>query len=74
GKRVRLRNAYVIEAHDLVKDSAGEILEVHARIIADTLGNDPADGIKPKGVIQWVSASEGRQATVRLYDRLFTHE
>ena len=74
GKRVRLRNAYVIEAHDLVKDSAGAILEVHARIIADTLGNDPADGIKPKGVIQWVSASEGRQATVRLYDRLFTHE
>jgi glutaminyl-tRNA synthetase len=74
GKRVRLRNAYVIEAHDVVKDSAGEILEVHARIIADTLGNDPADGIKPKGVIQWVSASEGRQATVRQYDRLFTHE
>jgi glutaminyl-tRNA synthetase len=74
GKRVRLRNAYVIEAHDLVKDSAGEIVEVHARIIADTLGNDPADGIKPKGVIQWVSASEGRQAAVRLYDRLFTHE
>lgn len=73
GKRVRLRNAYVIEAHDVVKDAEGNVLEVHARTIADTIGNDPADGVKPKGVIQWVSASAGKQATVRLYDRLFTH-
>ncbi|MDH5173422.1 MAG: glutamate--tRNA ligase family protein, partial [Gammaproteobacteria bacterium] len=74
GKRVRLRNAYVIEAVEAVKDAAGTVVEVHARVIADTIGNDPADGIKPKGVIQWVSASSGRQATVRLYDRLFSHE
>ncbi|MCP5131078.1 MAG: glutamine--tRNA ligase/YqeY domain fusion protein [Pseudomonadales bacterium] len=74
GKRVRLRNAYVIEAHEAVKDSAGKVVEVHASIIPDTIGNDPADGVKPKGVIQWVSASRGRQATVRLYDRLFDHE
>ena len=74
GKRVRLRSAYVIEAHDVVKDAAGNIVEVHARTIPDTIGTDPADGIKPKGAIQWVSASEGGQATVRLYDRLFNHE
>ncbi|MCB1700092.1 MAG: glutamine--tRNA ligase/YqeY domain fusion protein [Halioglobus sp.] len=74
GKRVRLRNAYVIEAHEAVKDSAGKVVEVHASIIPHTIGNDPADGVKPKGVIQWVSASRGRQATVRLYDRLFNHE
>ncbi len=74
GKRVRLRNAYVIEAVDVVKDAAGKVLEVHARTIPDTLGTDPADGIKPKGVIQWVSASLGKRATVRLYDRLFNHE
>ncbi len=74
GKRVRLRNAYVIEATEVVRDEAGEIIAVHARTIPGTLGNDPADGVKPKGVIQWVSASEGRRATVRLYDRLFTHE
>jgi glutaminyl-tRNA synthetase len=74
GKRVRLRSAYVIEAYDVVKDSAGNIVEVHARTIPDTIGTDPADGIKPKGAIQWVSASEGKQATVRLYDRLFNHE
>jgi glutaminyl-tRNA synthetase len=74
GKRVRLRNAYVIEAHDMVRDADGNIVAVHARTVAGTLGNDPADGLKPKGVIQWVSASAGRQATVRLYDRLFNHE
>jgi glutaminyl-tRNA synthetase len=74
GKRVRLRNAYVIEAVDVVKDATGKVVEVHARTIPDTLGADPADGIKPKGVIQWVSASLGKRATVRLYDRLFNHE
>ena len=74
GKRVRLRSAYVIEAHDVVKDDGGNIVEVHARTIANTIGENPADGIKPKGAIQWVSASQGKQATVRLYDRLFNHE
>jgi len=74
GKRVRLRSAYVIEAHDVVKDGDGNVVEVHARTIPDTIGTDPADGIKPKGAIQWISAKEGGQATVRLYDRLFNHE
>ncbi|GAB3271873.1 glutamine--tRNA ligase/YqeY domain fusion protein [Parahaliea aestuarii] len=72
GKRVRLRNAYVIEADSAVKDDAGNVIEVHAHTVPNTIGLDPEDGIKPKGVIQWVSASAGRQATVRLYDRLFT--
>ncbi len=72
GKRVRLRNAYVIEADGVEKNDAGEIVAVHARIIEDTVGNDPADGIKPKGVIHWVSASKGIPVEIRLYDRLFT--
>jgi glutaminyl-tRNA synthetase len=74
GKRVRLRNAHVIEADKVVIDDSGKIIEVHAHTIPNTLGENPEDGIKPKGVIQWVSASEGRLATVRLYDRLFNHE
>lgn len=74
GKRVRLRNAYVIEADEVVKDERGEIVEVRARVIADTLGADPADGIKPKGVIHWVSAEEHLDCEVRLYDRLFNEE
>ncbi|WP_423822426.1 glutamine--tRNA ligase/YqeY domain fusion protein [Salinisphaera sp. SPP-AMP-43] len=74
GKKVRLRNAYVIEAHDVVKNDAGEIVEVHCHYDPDTLGANPVDGTKPKGVIHWVSASHGRQALVRVYDRLFSIE
>lgn len=74
GKRVRLRNAYVIEADDAVKDAAGNIIEVRARVIEGTVGNDPGDGIKPKGVIHWVSARHYVPCTVKLYDRLFLAE
>lgn len=71
GKRVRLRNAYVIEAEDVVKDEGGNVVEVHAKLIEGTLGKDPADGIKAKGVIHWVDAREGIDVEVRLYERLF---
>ena len=72
GKRVRLRNAYVIEADEAIKDDNGNIIEVRARIIENTVGNDPADGVKPKGVIHWVAAHNNLDCEVRLYDRLFT--
>ncbi|MEZ5479541.1 MAG: glutamine--tRNA ligase/YqeY domain fusion protein [Thiolinea sp.] len=71
GKRVRLRNAYVIEADEAIKDEAGQIIEVRARIIEGTVGSDPADGNKPKGVIHWVAAHDHVECEVRLYDRLF---
>ncbi len=74
GKRVRLRNAYVIEADEAIKNEQGKIIEVHARVIEDTVGKNPADGIKPKGVIHWVSADMHVDCEVRLYDRLFTEE
>ncbi len=74
GKRVRLRHAYVIEADAVLRDEQGNIAEVHAHTIPNTLGEDPADGGKPKGVIHWVSASRGKNAEVRLYERLFNHE
>ncbi|MCB1675349.1 MAG: glutamine--tRNA ligase/YqeY domain fusion protein [Halioglobus sp.] len=74
GKRVRLRNACVIEADAVVRGGDGAVVEVRAHTIADTIGKDPADGGKPKGVIHWVSATAGRRARVRLYDRLFNHE
>ena len=72
GKRVRLRNAYVIEAVDVVKDDSGAITAVIADLVEGSLGADPADGVKPKGVIHWVDAAASVAATVRLYDRLFT--
>ncbi|MDO3382303.1 glutamine--tRNA ligase/YqeY domain fusion protein [Gilvimarinus algae] len=74
GKRVRLRNAYVIEADECIKDDGGQIIEVKARVIDNTIGQDPEDGIKPKGVIHWVSAHDHLACDVRLYDRLFTEE
>lgn len=74
GKRVRLRNAYVIEADGIVKDEQGNIIEIIAHIIEGTLGKDPEDGIKAKGVIHWVSATQNINCEVRLYERLFTDE
>ncbi|MCX2981658.1 glutamine--tRNA ligase/YqeY domain fusion protein [Halieaceae bacterium IMCC14734] len=74
GKRVRLRNACIIEAVEAIKDSEGNIVKVHCRMIEDTFGKDPADGVKAKGVIHWVAAHGGQRAELRIYDRLFNHE
>ncbi len=74
GKRVRLRNAHVIEAVDVERDDQGEVSAVLCEVVSDTLGKDPADGIKPKGVIHWVSAAHGIPVELRLYNRLFQVE
>ena len=74
GKRVRLRNAYVIEADEIIRDANGGIEAVHCHVIEDTVGKDPEDGVKPKGVIHWVAAATAVRAELRLYDRLFLHE
>jgi glutaminyl-tRNA synthetase len=71
GKRVRLRHACVIEARDVERDAGGRVVAVRASVVPGTVGEDPADGVKPKGVIQWVCAARARRATLRLYDRLF---
>lgn len=72
GGEVRLRNAYVIRADEVIKDAAGEIIELRCSYDPDTLGANP-EGRKVRGVIHWVSASEGIAAEIRLYDRLFNH-
>ncbi|WP_290702887.1 glutamine--tRNA ligase/YqeY domain fusion protein [Amphritea sp.] len=74
GDFMRLRSAYVIKAEEVVKDSNGEIIEVHASFIPGTVGENPPEGMKPRGVMHWVSATEGKQAKVRIYDRLFKVE
>lgn len=71
GGEVRLRNAYVIRADEVIKDEAGEIVELRCSYDPGTLGVNP-EGRKVRGVIHWVSASEGMSAEVRLYDRLFS--
>jgi len=72
GEWVRLRSAYIIKADEVVKDANGVLICVKASIVENTVGNDAPQGIRPRGVIHWVSATLGLDAEVRLYDRLFT--
>ncbi|WP_146449784.1 glutamine--tRNA ligase [Vibrio kanaloae] len=72
GKEVRLRGAYVIKAERIEKDAEGNITTIFCSYDNETLGKNPADGRKVKGVIHWVSANKALPAEIRLYDRLFT--
>lgn len=74
GQEVRLRNAYVIRANEVVRDERGEIVELKCTYDPETRGKNPPDGRKVKGVIHWVSARHCLDVEVRLYDRLFTVE
>lgn len=71
GGRVRLRHAYVIRCDEIVRDRAGEVMELRCTYDPATLGQPPAD-FPVKGTIHWVSAAHAVQAEMRLYDRLFT--
>lgn len=72
GEWVRLRGACVIQANEVVKDDCGEVIEILAEMIPGTHGEDPPEGIRPRGVVHWVSATECVDCEVRLYDRLFS--
>lgn len=72
GGNVRLRNAYVIQADEVIKDAAGEVVELICSYLPETLGENPADGRKVRGVIHWVEASQALPAEFRVYDRLFS--
>jgi len=72
GNVVRLKGGYVIECTGCVRDAAGQVTEVHAKVIPGTKSGTPgADSVKAKAAITWVSVADGVQAEVRLYDRLF---
>src|SRR4051794_9344723 len=74
GREVRLRCAYFITCTGVVKNDAGEIVELRATYDPATRGGDAADGRKVKATLHWVSAVHAVDAEVRLYDRLFTVE
>ncbi len=73
-KEVRLRNAYVIKAERFETDAEGNFTTVYCTYDPETLGKNPADGRKVKGVIHFVEATKALPAEFRLYDRLFTVE
>ncbi len=74
GREVRLRNACLIRCDEIVKDEHGEVVELICSCDPDTFGANPKDGRKVKGTIHWVSATQGQQMPVRIYDRLFKDE
>ena len=71
GDYVRLRGAYIVRADDVVKNAAGNVIEVIASLVPNTVGNDAPQGIKARGVIHWVDAASAVDCTVNIYDRLF---
>ncbi|HOM60207.1 MAG TPA: glutamine--tRNA ligase/YqeY domain fusion protein [Anaerohalosphaeraceae bacterium] len=74
GREVRLRYGYFIKCENVVKDSAGNILELHCTYDPATRGGEAPDGRKVKATIHWVSAAHALDAEVRLYEHLFTKE
>jgi glutaminyl-tRNA synthetase len=71
GKEVRLRNAYFVTAHSVVKDEAGNLVEVHCTYDPASRGGNSPDGRKVKSTMHWVSAAHAISAEIRLYDKLF---
>ena len=74
GREVRLRGAYFVTATDAVTDDAGNVIEVRATYDPDTRGGSSPDGRKVKSTMHWVSAAEAVDATVALYELLFSAE
>jgi glutaminyl-tRNA synthetase len=72
GGEVRLRNAFIIQCTEVVKDDSGQVTELHCAFDPETRSGLPGAERKVKGTIHWVSAEHGDPAEIRLYDRLFT--
>ena len=72
GREVRLRYAYFITCQEVIKDGAGNVMELRCTYDPATRGGDAPDGRKVKATLHWVSAAHAVDAEVRLYDRLFT--
>ncbi|GAB3504657.1 glutamine--tRNA ligase/YqeY domain fusion protein [Spirosoma knui] len=74
GGMVRLKGAYIIKCEEVVKDDAGEIIELRCTYIPESRSGSDTSGINVKGTIHWVSVPHAVEAEVRLYDRLFSVE
>ncbi len=74
GRNVRLKNAYIIHCDDVVKNEAGEVIEVLCSYYPNSKSGEDESGIKAKGTLHWVSEDHAIPCTVREYDRLFKVE
>ena len=74
GGEVRLRNAFIIQCNDVIKNAEGQVTELHCSFDPDSRSGMPGADRRVKGTIHWVSAAHGLPVEVRLYDRLFAVE
>ena len=74
GREVRLRYAYFITCTDVIKDAAGEVIELRCTYDPASRGGNSPDGRKVKATLHWVSAADATSAEVRVYNNLFTRE
>ncbi|MFN7489264.1 MAG: glutamine--tRNA ligase/YqeY domain fusion protein [Chryseotalea sp.] len=74
GQLVRLKSAYIIKCEEVIKDAAGNAVELRCSYIPESKSGSDNSGIQVKGVIHWVSATHAVPVEVRLYDRLFKVE
>jgi len=74
GREVRLRSAYFVTCNEVIKDDAGEVVELRCSYDPQSRGGASPDGRKVKGTIHWVSAKHSVEGEVRLYDKLFLSE
>jgi glutaminyl-tRNA synthetase len=76
GTEVRLKNAYIIKAESVTKDTEGNITEIHCTYDVDSRSGSGTEASqrKVKGTIHWVSIAHAISAEIRIYDRLFSHE
>jgi glutaminyl-tRNA synthetase len=72
GREVRLRSAYFVTCREVVKDAAGEIVELRCTYDPATRGGGAPDGRRPKATLHWISAGHAVPAEVRLFDHLFS--
>jgi glutaminyl-tRNA synthetase len=72
GGEVRLRFGYIIQCDEVIKDEAGDVVELRCSYDPDTRSGTGSSDRKVKGTIHWVSCQHATDASVRLYDRLFT--
>jgi glutaminyl-tRNA synthetase len=74
GQMVRLKSAYIIQCNEVIKDAAGNIIQLHCTYIPESKSGSDTSGINVKGTLHWVSVAHAVKAEIRLYDRLFTVE
>ncbi len=74
GLMCRLKNAYIVQCDDFVKDTDGNVTEIHCTYFPNSKSGEDTSGLKVKGTMHWVSVKHAKTAEVRLYDRLFKVE